>query len=98
MAGSVLEIVAAAYGVTLEDIKGKSQRHPIPEARKMAVFIMYSQGETCTNMATAINCTKSYICRIYTAIEPEIKIYKSTKTRYLQILEALKRTEHENNN
>lgn len=96
MANKVIEVVAAAYGVTVEQIKSKTQRHPVPEARKMAVYIMYNQGESCTNMAKAVNCTKSYICRIYTAIEPEIKIYKATKKKYDQILGTLARTEHNN--
>lgn len=89
MAVNILEIVAATYGVTTEDIQSVSQKEPLPEARKMIVYIMNQRGEGPRIMAKAINRSTNYVYRVCEAIEPEIKIYKATKFKYRQILNAL---------
>lgn len=96
MAVNVLEIVAAVYGVTTDAIHSKSQKEPLPEARKMIVYIMRQRDETPTDMAKAINRTKNYVYRVYEAIEPFIKIYKKTQYKYRQILQVLAQMEANN--
>lgn len=49
--------VSEEYGVKLRDIYEHRRMHPLPEARFMVWFILYSRGFTYSHLARLFNCT-----------------------------------------
>lgn len=77
----MLAMVAEEYGVTIEEIKGRSREQPIADARMMAVYLIFRKyGYTITTLAKMFNRTHPTILYSINRIK-ELKEY-DRKTKF----------------
>ncbi|MEQ8547604.1 MAG: helix-turn-helix domain-containing protein [Cyclobacteriaceae bacterium] len=90
----VIDIVAAEYGVSVKDIRGKSRQQKIVRARQMYVYII-SGYKPKTEIAKELNITqRTSITYFIKKVEEWLILYQDTKEHYQNIVKTI-RTKHE---
>jgi chromosomal replication initiator protein len=87
---NIIPMVAEVYGVTVEDILGKTRKQPIAEARQMAMYIYRSHAQFKFDAIANIFGRKhpTVISGVQSALAL-IDVDNTTKQKYNQILVKL---------
>jgi hypothetical protein len=81
----VLKIVAKAYGVSVSDILSISKKGKIPEARKMVVLFLNTPTAKPTQIAYAINRTRTTLYNSLSKITFQLAHYKDVQQKFKDI-------------
>jgi len=88
MVNNLLELVSQEYGVSASDLKSKSRRQPLPEARRMICLL--SNSNILRREARRILDIE--YCTFYQNVNKinfEIELYQDTASRYKNLLNRL---------
>lgn len=88
----ITNAVANYYQVSVTDIKGCSRKAPLPEARRMLVYVANLKGCHYKEAMQAVNRSRTRVYRQITQFEDEIKVYKSLRHKLFEILIQLSKS------
>lgn len=75
MIETIIQTVADVYGITPEQIKGKSRKAPLPEARRMVISFSKSEKLSHKVIQEALSVSRHNIYRATYKVKDEIMIY-----------------------
>lgn len=88
----ITEAVSNYYRVSAKDLKGSSRKAPLPEARRMLVYVANLKGCHHKQAMQAVNRSRTRVYRQITQFEDEIKVYKSLRHKLFEILIKLSKS------
>lgn len=93
MVSHVLNTVANTYSISIEDIVGRSNLRPKPEARRMVIFCLshYYKNDTkkIVSIVSEIKRDRSLYYRSMDKMEFEISMYSSVNKKFVKIIESM---------
>ena len=85
----ICDKVAEEYDIPASAIMGKSRKKPYPEARKMACYIMDSEGISRPDIHRFLDLDRSDVFRNIEKMEEWIRLYSDIRHRHDSIIKNL---------